>query len=232
MDTKWYECFVVHRRPYRETSYLVDLFCQELGSIRIIAKGARGKKSDRRSLLQPLQKLRVQLFGKGELKNLRHIEASENAYQLTGQNLFCAMYVNELLTRVLPQHIPAEGLYDVYVSTLMALQNEVNIELALRRFEFSLLEELGVMPDLTSDSHTGDIVDPDLWYQLAGDSGLIPVARATTGAILGQHLLQLVNDQWNDDVTRLAKRLCRQLLAPLLGDKPLKSRELFLASRP
>lgn len=231
MDNLWHECFVLHRRPYRETSFMVDLFARDLGIVRVIAKGARGKKSERKSLLQPLQPLRIQLYGKGDLKNLKHIEAPENAVLLNGQTLFCAMYVNELLTRVFPQLIPAEALYEVYFSTLKALHAEQDIEQTLRRFEFAVLEELGVMPDLSTDGHTGEFIAADGYYRLMGESGLVPVAGPLPGALHGKVLLDLINGEWNDDVTRMTKRLCRQMLAPLLGDKPLKSRELFQASK-
>ena len=33
--------FVLHRRPYSETSLLVDLFTEETGRLTVIAKGAR-----------------------------------------------------------------------------------------------------------------------------------------------------------------------------------------------
>ena len=35
--------FVLHRRPYSETSLLVDLFTEETGRSKVIAKGARGQ---------------------------------------------------------------------------------------------------------------------------------------------------------------------------------------------
>ena len=37
--------FVLHRRPYSETSLLVDLFTEETGRLTVIAKGARAKRS-------------------------------------------------------------------------------------------------------------------------------------------------------------------------------------------
>ena len=36
--------FVLHRRPYSETSLLVDLFTEETGRLTVIAKGARAKR--------------------------------------------------------------------------------------------------------------------------------------------------------------------------------------------
>ena len=47
--------FVLHRRPYSETSLLVDLFTEETGRLTVIAKGARAKRSAWKSVLQPLR---------------------------------------------------------------------------------------------------------------------------------------------------------------------------------
>ena len=42
--------FVLHRRSYRETSYLTDLFTLELGKVSAVARGVRGNKGDKKSL--------------------------------------------------------------------------------------------------------------------------------------------------------------------------------------
>jgi len=44
--------YVLHRRPFRNTSLLVDLFTLDFGLIRAVAKGARRQKSRSRALLQ------------------------------------------------------------------------------------------------------------------------------------------------------------------------------------
>ena len=37
--------FVLHTRPYRETSQLVDLFVASMGKISVVAKGSRSSRS-------------------------------------------------------------------------------------------------------------------------------------------------------------------------------------------
>ena len=87
--------YILHRRSYRETSFLVDVFSVELGKCRFVARGVRSPKSDRKSVLQPFQYVQCELSGKGELKNLVRAEILEKPHQLTAQRLFCGMYVNE-----------------------------------------------------------------------------------------------------------------------------------------
>ena len=66
--------FVLHRRPYSETSLLVDLFTEETGRLTVIAKGARAKRSAWKSVLQPFTPLLLRWSGKGALKTLTKAE--------------------------------------------------------------------------------------------------------------------------------------------------------------
>ena len=109
MNNEWLNAYVLHRRPYRETSYIVDFFTLEEGRVSAVAKGVKNSKSDKKSLLQPFQHLRLQLSGKSELKNLRHVESVSPSINLVGTALFCAMYVNELTNRVMPAGLASDG---------------------------------------------------------------------------------------------------------------------------
>lgn len=226
-SSQWVTCYILNRRAYRETSFIVDAFCRDLGRVSFVAKGVRSAKSDRRSLLQPLQPLRVQLTGKAELKNLRNIEATNTAIPLTGKSLFCAFYVNELTARVLPKHVAAEQFYDTYVSTLNMLVAQDAQEPVLRQFEFALLHEMGVFPDLHADCVTGDPIEAALSYRLMVEEGITQTLPSTKGAFEGGAIIDMLAQRWNEQSLFVAKRLCRIMLAGFLGDKPLKSRELF-----
>lgn len=46
-------CFVLHRRPYSESSLILDVFSEEYGRITLMAKGARSKRSNLKGALQP-----------------------------------------------------------------------------------------------------------------------------------------------------------------------------------
>ncbi len=70
--------FVLHRRPYSETSLLVDLFTEETGRLTVIAKGARAKRSAWKSVLQPFTPLLLRWSGKGALKNTHESRARSN----------------------------------------------------------------------------------------------------------------------------------------------------------
>lgn len=227
-ESSWLHCYVLNRKAYRETSLMVDCFSREAGKIRFIAKGVRNSKSDKKSLLQPFQRLSIQIKGRSELKNLSAVESDAPALNLKGNALFCGMYVNELLNRIMPSELASEALYDIYQETLITLCDEVDIEICLRQFEFALLEEMGVMPPLSQDARTGDEVIPAAAYQyIEGEGMVFSSGVANEKDISGEALISLEQGIWNPQTRYVAKRLCRQILAPLIGDKPLKSRALF-----
>src|SRR5580693_2734969 len=95
------QAFILHHRPFRETSLLLDVFTEEHGKISLIAKGVRKHRSTLKALLQPFVPLLVSWQGKNELMNLVSVEAKGPPFQLRGDCLLSGLYVNELLVRVL-----------------------------------------------------------------------------------------------------------------------------------
>ncbi|GGW80823.1 DNA repair protein RecO [Alteromonas halophila] len=227
----WLQAFVLHRRAYRETSYLIDFFTLEAGKVSAVAKGVRSVKSDRKSLLQPFQSLRIQLRGKTDLKNLTQVESLTPAIALTGNALFCGMYVNELTNRIMPAGLESEVMFTAYTKALQNLAYQNDKELALRTFEFALLEEMGLMPEWGIEARTQTPVIANQWYRYASDEGMVAAIESEPGSIRGDILLALAQGEWHGDSQRAAKKLSRQILLPLLGARPLKSRELFVATR-
>ena len=234
MNNEWLNAYVLHRRPYRETSYIVDFFTLEEGRISAVAKGVKNSKSDKKSLLQPFQHLRLQLSGKSELKNLRHVESVSPSINLAGTALFCAMYVNELTNRIMPAGLASDGVYNAYENALLSLRDENDIEVTLRQFEFALLDEMGLLPDFTTDVEYEMPIVESGSYHFQMDAGFIRLPEDAAGArgmrgLPGQALLSLSQGEFTPLSKKVAKVLCRDLLKPLIGDKPLKSRELFMS---
>jgi DNA repair protein RecO (recombination protein O) len=229
-----YDGYVLHRRPYRETSLIVDFFTLQNGRVSGVAKGARGPKSDRKSLLQPLQAINFELSGRGTLRNLGRIESTSKSFILSQQSLFCVFYLNEILNRALPESEVFTRLFQQYELALSSLQHlsktpcELSdIEPVLRSFEFVLLEELGYLPDFTYDSQSESEIMPDKSYSLMNEIGFVACDPHQSFAIKGQDILAIANDDWQPDSLRAAKKISRIAMRPILGDKPIKSRELF-----
>jgi DNA repair protein RecO (recombination protein O) len=117
----WQRAFVLHSRPWSETSLMLDVFTEESGRVRLVAKGARSKRSNLKGALQPFTPLLVRFGGRGEVKTLRSAEAVSLALPLSGITLYSGLYVNELLSRVLEHETRFSELFFDYLHCLQAL---------------------------------------------------------------------------------------------------------------
>lgn len=219
--------YVLHHRRYGDNSLLLEVLSLAEGRIPLVARGAGARNSRRRGVLQPFVPLLLNWRGRGSLKTLAGVEAASGAHALKGPSLYSGFYVNELLTRLLPRNEPVPLLFENYRATLGKLERDGSLEETLRRFELALLEELGYAPDLSRES-SGRPLRPDGLYRYRQESGLEPVTQAVTGAVHGDTLLALAGGQpLSPPQQRQARDLLRGILAFYLGDRPLKSRELF-----
>lgn len=221
--------FVLHARAYRESSLIVDIFSEHHGRVSVVAKGAR-RNSKSRVSLQPFIPMLVSWMGKSSLKTLTAYEHSAQGPWLTGRRLYSAMYVNELLVYVLKEGEPLDTLYDGYRQLISQLAHDP-IEPLLRRFEFALLNELGLGIDLLYDADQGALVCDNKTYSYVVNMGFIETSRLNTPvmSISGETLKCIASNQWDrPTVLPAAKQITRAALAPLLDNKVMNSRNLFL----
>ena len=232
MSIECHNAFILHRRPYRETSQLVDLFCQDVGKVSLIFKGGRSSTRMKRGMAQPFTLLQVSYFGRGSLKTVKSIEAQTQVVPLVGERLFIAMYINELLYRLLQAETACDGLFECYQQTLLAIAGDPDPQIALRLFELTLIETLGYGVNFTEDIYSGEIIESGYEYQYLHQAGFFAkqAIHKKHDVYTGQDILALAKRDFSDpDVLKSAKRFCRQALAHLLGGKSLHSRALFTA---
>lgn len=235
LDAAW----LIHARPYRETSYLAWFFCLEKGRVNALAKGWRNKKAHQKALLQPFTPLMLSFSGRSQLKYLSQLEATGAPKPLTGKALVCGLYANELLARLLPEGQPSQELFTNYSLLLELLNQPDQLEPALRSFEFSLLAYLD-QPLVFSDEQGEPLVE-DAWYNWQPTTGFsLLTSDATTSnqqalanspqqpKFNGADLLAIQADKWHNLTTRnTAKLLTRLALYYHLGNKPLETRKLM-----
>ncbi|WP_034916414.1 DNA repair protein RecO [Erwinia sp. 9145] len=225
----WQRAFVLHGRPWSETSLMLDLFSENYGRIRVVAKGARAKRSSLKGALQPFTPLLVRWGGRGEVKTLRGAEPISLALPLSGMTLYCGLYVNELLSRVLEQETAFTELFYDYLHCLQALASASGSpEPALRRFELAMLGHLGYGIDFLHCAGSGEEVTDAMTYTYREERGFIASLVMGNKTFTGRELRALSERSFPDrDTLRAAKRFTRMALRPYLGGKPLKSQELF-----
>ncbi|HJV95638.1 MAG TPA: DNA repair protein RecO [Albitalea sp.] len=227
--------FVLHHHDYRETSLLLEAFTRHHGRVGLVAKGVRRARSPLRAVLIPFQPLVIGFSGRGELATLTAAEPLAPAPAFSGESLYCGLYLNELLLRLLHRHDPHERLFRVYGETLARLAAAAPPEAALRIFEKRLLEEIGYGLVLDREVVGQAPLSADLAYRYLPERGPIVAVSADDDGIpiSGHSLLALAREEFTDAaVLAEAKRLLRALLARQLGTKPLMSRQLFRADRP
>lgn len=224
----WQRAFVLHSRPWSETSLMLDVFTEESGRVRLVAKGARSKRSNLKGALQPFTPLLVRFGGRGEVKTLRSAEAVSLALPLSGITLYSGLYVNELISRVLEHETRFSELFFDYLHCIQALAGASGSpEPALRRFELALLGHW-LWRGFSPLRRSGEPVDDTMTYRYREEKGFIASLVIDNNTFTGHHLKALASREFPDvDTLRAAKRFTRIALKPYLGGKPLKSRELF-----
>jgi DNA repair protein RecO (recombination protein O) len=228
-DSGFQLAYVLHTRAYRNTSLLVELFTQEAGRLTVVARGAKRPKSPWAGLLQPFMPISVSYVGKHDLKALREVELAGGIIQLAEMRLWCGLYVNELLMKVIHQHDPHPELFMVYQALLKTLggASELEQEQLLRRFERELLKLLGYELQIHRDSADNEVIQSDAYYHYLPEFGLRRVARYESDSAMifpGKHLLAIDADHLDDPlVLRDAKKLLRLALSPLLNHKMLQT---------
>jgi DNA repair protein RecO (recombination protein O) len=221
--------FVLHSRPYRETSIIVDLMTYEHGRIAAVAKGIRQEKSALRPLLQPFTPLLISWQGQSELMTLLTAESNGQPDRLRGECLMSGLYLNELVMRILPKHDPHPNLYTIYSKTLVELRSGQLHLKTLRLFEKKLVENLGYGLQLEQDTRR-DAFSEKYYYRFHSEEGFERCLEANNQPTIfwGKSLLSLAAEELNDEKSlQDAKRLMRLALAPLLGHQKINSRQLY-----
>jgi DNA repair protein RecO (recombination protein O) len=225
--------FILHERPYRETSVLLEVLTRDHGRVGLIAHGVRAAKPRfGRGLLRPLQALSLSWQARGELGTLTDADPVGTPIPLADEALLCALYVNELLTRLLSRHDAHVELISRYAQCLgeLALADLAAQAWALRRFERDLLGILGYGLNLELDQ-SGATLDPRGAYRFDPELGAQPVGGHAPYAISGAALIALGGDTPPPPAqAKELRRLMRAVLRHHLGGHDLAAWRLVLPS--
>lgn len=227
--------YVLHTRPYSETSLLVEIYSRAHGRLPLLAKGARRARSALRGSLLAFQPLALGWSGRGEVRTLTRCEWLGGLPLPGGDGLLCGFYINELLLRLMAREDPHEMLFDRYEATLALLTNAADADdlaCTLRGFERALLKELGYALTLDRDAVTGDPIDPLAYYRYEPERGPVRVDaddQDARGVLAGHALLAIAREDYREPQTlQQCKQLMRQLINHRLDNQPLHSRNVYM----
>ena len=123
------KAYVIHSRPYKETSLIVTFLTEKKGKISAVAKGAKRKNSRLSGNLEPFQCLNIDYRGKSDLKSLVLAEPIEVFEDFFGSaNLYSAFYVNELINYLVAQADESMEIFDIYKKCISNLKRNNQIE--------------------------------------------------------------------------------------------------------
>ena len=99
--------FVLHQRPYRNTSQLLECLTAEHGRVGLVARGSRrARKRAARAASAVRSAASVVAASAASSARLTHVEAAAASCELVGSALLAGYYANELLLRLTARDDP------------------------------------------------------------------------------------------------------------------------------
>lgn len=221
--------YVLHHRPFRDSSQIIDLLTRDHGRIAVVARGSRGSRSRLAGVLRPFLPLRVSWMARSDLGTLTGAEAAGPPAGLRGDALLSAYYVNELMLAFLHRDDPQPEVFALYAQTVSDLNVRDGVAPALRAFEMEFLGLLGYAMNLEHEAGTQTPIEADRYYDYRVEQGPAPVQRAEGPLVFaGEMLLGIAAQRFDDPaVLGAANRLLRAVIAHHLGGRELKSRKVL-----
>lgn len=222
--------YILHHRPFRDTSLILDIVTKDHGKIALVARGARSTKSRLAGILRPFLPLSISWVARGDLGTLTGAEAAGSPMGIHGDGMLAAFYVNELMLHFLHRHDPQPEIFALYAEVVGRLGSSHEVAPSLRAFELKFLSLLGYAVSFQPNSGSEAELDPDRNYEYRVEQGPVLVERAEGPMVFQGAILQSIQAQSFDDpaVLRAAGRLLRQLIHHHLGGKELKSRKVLM----
>ncbi|MFK7887009.1 MAG: DNA repair protein RecO [Gammaproteobacteria bacterium] len=222
--------YVLHQRPYRDSSRLIDCLSRDHGRVSLVARGVQRPKSPLRSVLMPFQQIAVSWVRKTDLGSLTGAESAGAPMSLAPDVLMSGYYVNELLLRLVQSNEPQTEVFELYQRVLAELAVPDAGEIALRRFEKRLLEALGYGLSLSHEARSGSPIVADGRYSYRSELGACAADEFDEYALPGSVLLAIAEERFDDaQVLRAARVILRDALDEHLGSRPLRTRDVARA---
>jgi DNA repair protein RecO (recombination protein O) len=225
--------WLLHHRPFRDSSRILDVLSRDHGRLSLVARGSRSARSKLKGILRPFLPLQLSWVIRSDLGTLTGAEMDGAPISLTGDALLSGYYVNELILNLLHRHDPQPEIYSVYRRTISNLKNPAAVAVALRRFEMETRGLLGYALNLDHDTQTGRELDPDSRYEYRAGEGPAPAGDREGPMVFTGHELGAVARQEfeNPETLRNAGAMLRNVIAWHLDGKELKSRKVLKEMR-
>jgi len=214
------QAFILHKRAYKDSSELIKVMTRDHGVIDVIAKGSRRKNSKLNGQLKPFLLTEISYLDRSSLKTL--IESTQNG-TLVNQPFIkhvSMLYCNELLVLLNLDEDAVKTIFTAYVKTLKRLSDEKTVELALRKFEWTLCCASGYELTLPDDIKDIEFIAFD------HQNGLVKDARAQQ-CQASSFALFIAEKSINQQQIKQVSRLMRAVINYMVNGREIKSRQLL-----
>ena len=221
--------WILHQRPYRDTSSIIDIFTRDFGRVSIIAKGGRSPKSKFRGLLRPFFPIKLSWYSGKNLGNLVEIDVLGKPYNLIGDSLLSAYYLNELILKFLFKDDPQVEIFDLYSRTILNLIETGDIATELRKFELEFLKLIGYGLNLEFEAVTHLPVRDNLFYEYNPGIGLVVSDKKNDQYVFSGTDINAINqgDFQEKKTVKSANRLLKSIINFHLDGRRLKTRRVL-----
>lgn len=228
--------YVLNRRPFRDSSLLLDIFSEDFGRICCVARPAKKRGKVVKGHTEPFRYLHIQWIGKGDVQTLT--EADERGrHTIPPAELMLGIYLNELIMIFTQQHQPYKALFNAYKYTLHKLgDSQINRHI-LMRFELYLLQNLdySIEADVSEDE-LKELVQSGQGFSFTKDNGLVLEDRIQASIspyqthkiyISAELLLALQDIQNMQESSWKELRVFLDGVFNILSPRPINSRKLL-----
>lgn len=133
--------YIVHQRNFKDSSLIIEFFSQDYGLIHLIAKGIK-KNKQLKSQIQYFSLLKIQFFGKSQLKTVAAINVIKSLDIAGLINKTAGLYLNELIHLSLIENEQSDAVFLCYEDVLSQLGKQ-RLTPLLRQFELAILKQNG-----------------------------------------------------------------------------------------
>ncbi|MEN7343562.1 MAG: DNA repair protein RecO [Pseudomonadota bacterium] len=221
--------WILHRRDFRDSSQIVEVFSRDYGRVAMVARGVKRPKSRHRGILQPFSALRLSWVTGRDLGTLTDAEQIGQPLVLTGEALMCGFYINELLMKLTHRFDAIPSVFDGYAETIQSLASDTANAIALREFEWLFLREAGFGIELAIDATSGQPVDEERRYHVIVDEGPVLAEEAADMTTYSGATLKAISvGDWTHPLTlRAARRILGAAIDRQLDGKTLHTRRII-----
>ncbi len=221
--------YVLHHRPYRDTSRIVEVFTREQGRLTLFARGVRGPKSRLAPVLQPFRRLLLSfVLGRGDAAQLTGAELADAAAPTPrAESLMSAYYLSELLLKLTERLDAQPALYEAYSLALQQLCEPGPEAPVLREFEMQLLQACGYGIDFAG-------LEPARRYLFTAGIGFTPSQQPGQHeeSLSGAALLAVASGHWHEpECLAAASRILRAALDQCLDGYEIRTRAVARSVR-